>query len=726
MDEKLAAAISAAPASILTEIVKLAQRLGNKGTKGTWKDFLNVYDTKFGSSLSDPGKRPREALVSFLQTFTGEEEQKLHTYHSIPWDSFIMQKLVNLTLGHPFYMSKYMFPSHQKDWLVTKPCNKSKLASSNKILAVDCEMVLCEDGTDALARVCVVDCDLEVKLDEKVNPNKPIADYRTKITGINPGDLDEVKCSLRAIQRRMKKLLSRGQNILVGHGLYNDLLALKIDHARVIDTSLIFKNSNGRIPSLRGLCKAILGYELREENAPHNCLDDAQTAMKIVLETMKLGIDKVIPKIASEVKHVPEDKLATLLLHKIPSTVPAEKLKEIFPANFTIQLEDTAGLQQKYAKLVSDTGKTSAFFVRKMLSDDYIQALQQKRTLEVEDRGGRKKRKTDCCDSHLEEIERLKQELKAKDEAHVKEIEKLRQEAQEKAAENLSDEHLKEIEILKKEIRVKDIEIRTSDKIIASLKKKRATTDGDFRGREQGRKPVEIGKEKDNSIGGNQFESGRSLYFAVVAPSNEMENANGGGALAGDDSSSSSSPAAVVSQWTFAVTRRYQHLLDKTVPHIWYRWIACFVAAAIYGLRVYFVEGFYIVTYGLGIYMLNLLIGFLSPQIDPEVSDGPALPTRGSDEFRPFVRRLPEFKFWYSITKAFFIAFWMTFFAVFDVPVFWPILLFYWIMLFILTMRRQIMHMVKYKYVPFSFGKQVEILEGVEFVIVPGTLVREF
>ncbi|CAN1191187.1 Protein RER1A [Linum perenne] len=186
-----------------------------------------------------------------------------------------------------------------------------------------------------------------------------------------------------------------------------------------------------------------------------------------------------------------------------------------------------------------------------------------------------------------------------------------------------------------------------------------------------------------------------------------MENANGGGALAGDDSSSSSSPAAVVSQWTFAVTRRYQHLLDKTVPHIWYRWIACFVAAAIYGLRVYFVEGFYIVTYGLGIYMLNLLIGFLSPQIDPEVSDGPALPTRGSDEFRPFVRRLPEFKFWYSITKAFFIAFWMTFFAVFDVPVFWPILLFYWIMLFILTMRRQIMHMVKYKYVPFSFGKQV-------------------
>lgn len=28
--------------------------------------------------------------------------------------------------------------------------------------------------------------------------------------------------------------------------------------------------------------------------------------------------------------------------------------------------------------------------------------------------------------------------------------------------------------------------------------------------------------------------------------------------------------------------------------------------------------GWYIITYGLGIYVLNLLIGFLSPQMDPE------------------------------------------------------------------------------------------------------------
>ena len=87
-------------------------------------------------------------------------------------------------------------------------------------------------------------------------------------------------------------------------------------------------------------------------------------------------------------------------------------------------------------------------------------------------------------------------------------------------------------------------------------------------------------------------------------------------------------------------------------------------------------------------------------------SSGALLPTKGSDEFKPFIRRLPEFKFWYSFTKAFCIAFVMTFFSAFDVPVFWPILLCYWIALFVLTMRRQIAHMIKYKYVPFNIGKQ--------------------
>ena len=42
---------------------------------------------------------------------------------------------------------------------------------------------------------------------------------------------------------------------------------------------------------------------------------------------------------------------------------------------------------------------------------------------------------------------------------------------------------------------------------------------------------------------------------------------------------------------------------------------------------------------------------------------------------------------------------------VFDVPVYWPILLFYFILLTTLTMKKRIEHMIKHKYVPLS-GKK--------------------
>jgi hypothetical protein len=69
-----------------------------------------------------------------------------------------------------------------------------------------------------------------------------------------------------------------------------------------------------------------------------------------------------------------------------------------------------------------------------------------------------------------------------------------------------------------------------------------------------------------------------------------------------------------------------------------------------YAVRVWLLKGFYIVTYGLGIFNLNLLLGFITPQVDPELEhDGPALPTKSDQEFKPFVRRLPEFKFWWVV-----------------------------------------------------------------------------
>lgn len=181
------------------------------------------------------------------------------------------------------------------------------------------------------------------------------------------------------------------------------------------------------------------------------------------------------------------------------------------------------------------------------------------------------------------------------------------------------------------------------------------------------------------------------------------------------------------------------------------------------------------VCYALFIYLLNLFLAFLQPKFDPSLYDDlasqdieegePGLPTSASasgnfpsgagkagfgggappnpggggglmsgvfgggggvsgnnagseEEFRPFIRRLPEFKvsavysaktiiplicvlimplpflshlqFWLSATQAIVIALLCTLTYATDVPVYWPILLMYFLLLFGLTMKRQI------------------------------------
>jgi hypothetical protein len=81
-----------------------------------------------------------------------------------------------------------------------------------------------------------------------------------------------------------------------------------------------------------------------------------------------------------------------------------------------------------------------------------------------------------------------------------------------------------------------------------------------------------------------------------------------------------------------------------------------------------------------------------------------SLPTKSDEEFKPFVRRLPEFKFWHSATRAVCIAFACSWSEIFNLPVFWPVLVVYWLILVFLTMRRQIQSMIKYRYVLLEYS----------------------
>ncbi|XVE87068.1 hypothetical protein DITRI_Ditri18aG0086600 [Diplodiscus trichospermus] len=504
MDEKL----ETAEKKVLVEIVKLVQKRGMQGTGGGWKDFLNSYDKKFGSSLSDPSKRSNDVLVSFLKTFTKEDDLKLfdrvfrgflnrnilEQFRKQSLDNESPeQRLVRLTLEHPQYPLDYAFPMGDEEWLVTKLPKKSTMMKSNAMVAVDCEMVLCEDGTEALVRVCVVDRDLKVKLDELVNPNKAVADYRTEITGVAAGDLEGVTCSVADIQKSMKKLLSDG-TILVGHSLHNDLQVLKVDHARVIDTSYIFKYEGAPIhkrPSLNNLCKSVLGYEVRNPSAAHNCLDDARAAMKLVLAKLEHGD---IPLV---LEYVPQAKMEKLLIHRIPIRVSREEISRVIPGNVTIEVKpfkkaqarhysafavfnspqeadqafeniegneekDSSGLPQKLVTFHRGKGLTASLYIRKMPRDDsQCQVSSNKRTFQGEETSTEsKKLKTD----QKAEEERMVNSRQLDD--RLKEIERLKQELKEK------DDHLNEMEGLKQELKEKDARIALQDKMISNLLKK--------------------------------------------------------------------------------------------------------------------------------------------------------------------------------------------------------------------------------------------------------------
>lgn len=495
MDGKL----QAAGKDVLVDIVKLAQKKGMEGSKGGWKQFLSSYDKKIGASLSDPSRRSPEVLLAFLNTFTKEEDLK---YFEEIMESYVNrdnllkylkrsasaespeQKLVRLTLEHPQYPSSYLFPSHEEGWEVTKRIKKSKAMKSNGMISVDCEMVLCEDGTEALVRVCVVDRNLEVKLDKLVNPDKAVADYRTDITGITAEDLEKETCSLLYVQKSLKNLLRNG-TILVGHSLNNDLKALKLDHARVIDTALVFKYANGshsRRPSLSDLCKSVLGFELRETGAPHNCLDDACAAMKLVLAKIESGVDNISPL---PEKDVPEKEMTKLLVHRISTSLPEEELHNIIPGDFTIEVKtakkaggglysafvtfrnqqlaneayktldgkeerDSSGRPRKLVSYKLTTGVTDSLYVCKMVHDSQIGQTVSKRSLEGEV----------PVNSSMRSLEG-EVPVKSKKSKHDSII----QEPEQKQADS-------EIERLKLQLGLRDQEISKLNKIIVALTRK--------------------------------------------------------------------------------------------------------------------------------------------------------------------------------------------------------------------------------------------------------------
>lgn len=162
---------------------------------------------------------------------------------------------------------------------------KGSVTDGRNIIAMDCEMCLVEGGEMALTRISLVEWDGNVLVDDLVKPDKPIIDYLTPYSGITPSKLETVTTSLRDIQDRLLKEITP-KHILIGHSLNSDLMALKLTHPFVIDTSILYPHPRGppMKSSLKWLAQKYLGRQIQKGHGTqgHDSIEDARACLDLV------------------------------------------------------------------------------------------------------------------------------------------------------------------------------------------------------------------------------------------------------------------------------------------------------------------------------------------------------------------------------------------------------------------------------------------------------------
>ena len=149
---------------------------------------------------------------------------------------------------------------------------------------------------------------------------------------------------------------------------------------------------------------------------------------------------------------------------------------------------------------------------------------------------------------------------------------------------------------------------------------------------------------------------------------------------------------------------KLESVILRIKPYLWQRWVFFAIISLSFTIRMFVTHRYYYAGYIAGLYILQAFILFLSPKHDPDLYGSDVLPTATDGDYKPFVRKLPEFTFWKRATLAAVAAFLLGLMP-FDLPVYGPLLLVYFIVVTIVTFRTRIRHMIKYKYVPFDVGK---------------------
>ncbi|KAK4475148.1 hypothetical protein MN116_002233, partial [Schistosoma mekongi] len=187
--------------------------------------------------------------------------------------------------GHVHDANKWL---DNEGFVVTLPplpkssnCDEDENSDCN-VYALDCEMVYTTGGCE-LARITIVNSKYQPILDELVCPDNPVIDCNSRFSGLKLEDVEQAKYHITDIQAKLLHLFD-SDTILVGHSLESDLIALKLIHKKVVDTSIVFPHRLG-LPNkraLRNLVSEILQQIIQQDENGHNSMEDAVACMQLV------------------------------------------------------------------------------------------------------------------------------------------------------------------------------------------------------------------------------------------------------------------------------------------------------------------------------------------------------------------------------------------------------------------------------------------------------------
>ncbi|WOO85734.1 Exonuclease GOR [Vanrija pseudolonga] len=152
------------------------------------------------------------------------------------------------------------------------------------VVGMDCEMIYTTSGS-SLARVTIVDEDGAALLDELVRPRSDILDLNSRFSGITAEDMLSAVMDLNEVRAAGCAFIGP-DTVIVGHGLENDLRALRLLHSKIIDTAILFPHDKGPPyrRALRDLVKEKLGFFIqdRTNESGHSSLEDAKAALDVL------------------------------------------------------------------------------------------------------------------------------------------------------------------------------------------------------------------------------------------------------------------------------------------------------------------------------------------------------------------------------------------------------------------------------------------------------------